>query len=186
MHDRTNSRDGNSENSTMRPGNGDTRVDEVSLVDLRCSIALMRKSTFLLVRRDETDDWVLPGGRPQPGESMAACVRRETREETGLDVRPSRCALVLEVIDPLRQRRVVELVFVADATDLDGPVSGEPGTTPEWVSGDRLRTIKLRPPIAGHLPNLSVREARGASYLGNMWRPDEARSWRSDAWAGGE
>jgi 8-oxo-dGDP phosphatase len=32
--------------------------------------------------------WFLPGGRMDPGESLTECVRREVREEAGLDVEP--------------------------------------------------------------------------------------------------
>jgi mutator protein MutT len=32
------------------------------------------------------DEWELPGGRPEPGETLEACVVREIREETGLIV----------------------------------------------------------------------------------------------------
>lgn len=159
---------------------------EDTLVDLRCSVSLVRGDSFLLLERTATQDWVLPGGRPRDGESMAACARRETREETGLDVNPTRCALVLEVIDPLKQRRVVELVFTADGLVSDGPLTGEPGTVSHWIPRAQLEQLKLRPPIAGHLPGLGRDQQRGAPYLGNMWRPDESASWASDPWAGGE
>ena len=39
---------------------------------------------ILLVR--ESDTWLLPGGRLEPGESPAAGAVREVREETGVDV----------------------------------------------------------------------------------------------------
>jgi ADP-ribose pyrophosphatase YjhB (NUDIX family) len=45
---------------------------------------------LLLIRRGQEPSrglWSLPGGRVEPGETVAAAVVREVREETGLDVR---------------------------------------------------------------------------------------------------
>jgi 8-oxo-dGTP diphosphatase len=155
-----------------------------SLVDLRCSVVVIRADHFLLIQRgDDTDgDWVLPGGRPRRGESMQSCARREAFEETGLRVNPTRCAFVSEVIDPTDRARVVELTFLAtlDVGDHQQPV-GEPGTRPEWVHLDRLPALHLRPPIAGFLPALARGARATAPYLGNLWRPGRrARTGRDE------
>lgn len=44
----------------------------------------------LLAVRHELRGWELPGGEAEPGESDEAALRRELREETGLDVAPER------------------------------------------------------------------------------------------------
>jgi ADP-ribose pyrophosphatase YjhB (NUDIX family) len=151
-----------------------TRSD--SLVHLRCSAVLFDGDRILLVHRTkEEDDWVLPGGRPLEGESMASCVRRETLEETGLQVTASRFAFVLEVGDPEHARRIVDMVFLADRAGPRGePQSLEAGREPEFVSLSELSRLRMRPPIAGYLRGLPRGRAVGAAYLGNLWRPDEA------------
>jgi 8-oxo-dGTP pyrophosphatase MutT (NUDIX family) len=103
---------------------------------------------------------------------MASCARRETREETGLDVHPNRCGLVLEVNDPITRRRLVELVFVADDVDASVPLAAEPGRWVAWVRFDELKGLTLRPPIAGYLPDLAHRRGVYGRYLGNVWRPE--------------
>lgn len=52
--------------------------------------AILRDQSILLIRHREHQSgrayWVLPGGGIEPGESEEDCVRREMKEETGLDV----------------------------------------------------------------------------------------------------
>lgn len=141
-----------------------------SLVELRCAMATTRKDAVLLLQRD-SGDWVLPGGRPYAHESMGACVHRETHEETGLDVQPLSCALVLEVNNPGTRQRIVELVFLANKFDFAAPIAGEPGRRPIWVHWEDLKDVALHPPIAGFLPDLSRGNTKHARYLGNLWRP---------------
>ena len=142
-----------------------------SLVELRCAVVVIRNNSVLLLERPDSGDWVLPGGRPHAHENMGSCARREVREETGLDVHPNRCGLVLEVNDPRSHRRVVELVFLADDPGTTTPLVGEPRRLPQWVELGAIRSLPLRPPIAGFLPDLAGRGATLGRYIGNVWRP---------------
>ncbi|MFF9314047.1 NUDIX hydrolase [Streptomyces sp. NPDC014748] len=147
---------------------------------LRCSAVVFRGQSVLLVHRTakDLDDWVLPGGTPRPGESMIACARRETLEETGLAVQPTRVAFVLEAVDPQTGQRTVDLVFAADGSAYGQTLAPrEAGMEAAFVAFPRLRDLDLKPPLAGHLPGLYHRGARRyAPYLGNLWRPGrEAR-----------
>jgi ADP-ribose pyrophosphatase YjhB (NUDIX family) len=40
---------------------------------------------LLLIRRTDNDNWAMPGGAVDIGESLAQAAVRETREETGID-----------------------------------------------------------------------------------------------------
>lgn len=143
-------------------------------VNVRCSVALFHDNSVLLVHRvhEGVEDWVLPGGTPRPGESMAACAERETAEETGLSVHADRIAFVVESLAPGALRRVVDLVFLAAFAVRGEPLAGEPGQEALFVSLSELPVPALRPPIAGHLRALHARGTlRTAPYLGNQWRP---------------
>jgi 8-oxo-dGTP pyrophosphatase MutT (NUDIX family) len=53
-----------------------------------CAFVAVRDITgrLLLVRRCDTGDWELPGGRVEPGESASDAAVRETAEESGITV----------------------------------------------------------------------------------------------------
>jgi 8-oxo-dGTP diphosphatase len=101
---------------------------------------------------------------------MAACARREVREETGLHVDPDRVAFVLEVVGPEPGPRTVDIVFSAVPSVSDQqPAEREPGLRPVFVSADRIQTLDLRPPLADHLRRmLSHRGGLYAPYLANL------------------
>ena len=49
---------------------------------------VLRDGAVLIVHRAEYDDWTLPKGKLDPGESWEQAARREVEEETGLDCEP--------------------------------------------------------------------------------------------------
>jgi 8-oxo-dGTP diphosphatase len=147
-------------------------------IELRCSAIVVRQQAVLLIHRayDGMVDWVLPGGTPRAGESMAACARREVREEAGLRVDPARVAFVLEVVGPGFGPRTLDIVFLAaESTPGAQPEVSEPGLEPRFVPVSQLGELDLRPPLAGHLRGLlGQRRDRYAPYLANLWRPQGA------------
>ncbi len=141
---------------------------------LRCSAVVIRGRDVLLLHRvGGAGDWVLPGGTPRAGEGMAACARREVREETGLLVDPSRVAFVVEVLGPDGGPRTVDIVFYATGVPQAArPRSQEPGLQPTFVPLDEIQNLNLRPPLAGHLRSTALHGGRlYAPYLANLWRP---------------
>jgi len=64
-------------------------------VEVCVGAAIFRGGRLLLLRRAESRVafpglWDIPGGHVEPGESLAAALRREVREETGFDLRIGR------------------------------------------------------------------------------------------------
>ena len=77
----------------------------------------------LIKRRNPPQGWAIPGGFVDYGETVEAAAVREAREETGLDVRPTRLLGVYS--DPARDPRLhtISTVFVAPASGT--PVAGD-------------------------------------------------------------
>jgi len=65
------------------------RIGREGKVRVGCSVVLLneKKDSVLLTRRSDNGQWCLPGGRVDPGESVAEASLRELMEETGLEGR---------------------------------------------------------------------------------------------------
>lgn len=90
----------------------------------------------LLIRRHDNAHWEAPGGVLELEESIADGVRREVKEETGLDVNP----VALTGVYKNMARGIVALVFRCTA------VSGELTTNDEvtafhWASPEEVITL---------------------------------------------
>jgi 8-oxo-dGTP diphosphatase len=85
-------------------------------------VLVMKDGKVLLGKRrgaHGAGEYASPGGHLEHLEGFEACVRREVREETGLEVGPPRLLRVMNVTQ-YAPRHYVDLSFVADW------VSGEP------------------------------------------------------------
>lgn len=65
------------------PDRGGGRVIRVSAV-----VLVRPDGAVVTVRKHGTDRFMLPGGKPEPGESPLGCAVREVREELGVAVDP--------------------------------------------------------------------------------------------------
>ncbi len=103
-----------------------------------------RDGRFLLTRRLEGSHlegyWEFPGGKCEAGETLEACLRRELREELGLDA-----VVGDELLSTAHQYpdRRVELHFFS------ATMRGDPhpalGQQMQWVSRDGLSQLALPP-----------------------------------------
>jgi 8-oxo-dGTP pyrophosphatase MutT (NUDIX family) len=120
------------------------------------------RARLLLLLHAATGWWVLPGGAVEPDEHPAAAVVRESREETGIDVRP----LAVVAVDggPGHHIRYpngdevsyVTTVFRCVPTGGRLDDSGAETEALRWVPIDEAADVEgLAPWVAGVLPHLT-------------------------------
>ncbi|MEU6443151.1 NUDIX domain-containing protein [Streptomyces sp. NPDC047046] len=121
--------------------------------ETRCSVAVFRKESLLLVRCQEGGEqvWKLPGGHVHASEGVIACGRRELLEETGLTAGRLHCAYVMDVEERASGRFMVEIVLLPADPVLGEPHECESGRVPVFVPVTELADLPLRPAQTGYL-----------------------------------
>lgn len=95
---------------------------------LGVNTVIFQDGKVLLIHREDFDVWALPGGRVEPGETLAQAACREAREETGLDVRLTRLQGVYS--EPGWFQRGLHVV-VFEGIPVNGRLRPQPGETLE-------------------------------------------------------
>jgi ADP-ribose pyrophosphatase YjhB (NUDIX family) len=96
---------------------------------LAVGAVVLRGRDVLLIRRGRPPrpgTWTLPGGRVEPGETIAGALAREVREETGLVVRPAR------FLAAVRVGSYAVLEYLAEATGGE-PCAGDDAAEARFV-----------------------------------------------------
>ena len=103
------------------------RVGQNGIIRVGCSAVVFdpQGQKILLTRREDNNQWCLPGGGMEPGESASETCVREVEEETGLKVKIKRLIGVYTTPDELvvyRDGNKIQLVALCFEAEI---VSGE-------------------------------------------------------------
>ena len=114
-----------------------------------------RGDRFLVTRRQAgvhlAGQWEFPGGKCRPGETLAACMARELREE--LNVTATVGEEIFAVTHDYPDRRV-ELHFLR--CSFSGGPSPQQGQEMRWVPREELKTLEFPPADAELIRILSA------------------------------
>jgi ADP-ribose pyrophosphatase YjhB (NUDIX family) len=141
------------------------RVGPVMLLTpAAAAIIRNERGHVLLIRRGDGQGWSLPGGIMEPGERIADCAVRETREETGLEVEPVRLIGIYSDPDFMQvtfsngdQAHLVSATFechvVGGRLHVDGEEALEAAYfPPDSLPGDVIgnHEARIRDALSGH------------------------------------
>jgi 8-oxo-dGTP diphosphatase len=128
---------------------------------LAVGAVVVNTGRLLMVRRGKEPGkglWSIPGGRVERGEYLADAVRREVKEETGVDVEVDRLAGILEV--PGDEHYVI-LDFVAHARGDADPTGGHDADDARWVPFADIEKLECTPRLMETLSAWKVLTSAG-------------------------
>jgi len=110
---------------------------------------IFRRGRILMAQRGKEplkDYWSLPGGALELGESLDSGVRREVREETGLEVQPLKVFEIFErIIRDAAGEPEYHYVLVDYVCRVTGGIlqAGDDACAVAWVTRDALKELQI-------------------------------------------
>lgn len=129
------------------------------------AVIIKRNKVLLVKRAGEPGKglWSIPGGLVEIGESIRDAVRREVKEETGLDVKVGEIADVTEIIIRDEENRVKHHYVIIDffATPLKGELkASSDALEARWVEFRNLKNFSLTNTVKKLFKKLSFLEEK--------------------------
>jgi ADP-ribose pyrophosphatase YjhB (NUDIX family) len=141
-----------------------------SIVPSANVIVVNDQGEILMIRRTDNDNWAVPGGGMDLGESITDTATRETREETGISCEITSLVgiytnprHVIRYTNNDEVRQEFSIVFTAR------PVGGElrpssESSDPQWVSPATVPSLRMHPSMRQRIQHYL--DNRPEPYLG--------------------
>ena len=141
-----------------------------SLVPSANVIVVNDQGKILMIRRTDNDNWAVPGGGMDLGESITDTAVRETQEETGITCEITGLVGIYtnpwHVIsytsnDEVRQ----EFSIVFTAREVSGQLTpSSESSEPQWVAPDAILDLRMHPSMRQRIQHYL--DSRQRPYLG--------------------
>ena len=144
-------------------------------IRIRVAAIIVQGGRILLGKhaKDGREYWVLPGGGVDPGETLSDALRRELREEIGVEAETGELVFACEAIAPDASRHIVQLAFLASITGGTPHVTGcdQRVVDMAWFPVEEVAGLEMYPVVQDHLSAaLRAGIPRRTDSLGNVWR----------------
>jgi 8-oxo-dGTP diphosphatase len=140
-------------------------------VTVRVSGFLVKDGTLLLIAHKKKGEiyWLLPGGGVEFGESMEQALKREFREELGIEIDVDSPLFMCDSIDPRGRRHILNVSFRC-AYRAGEYRLGDDRRLHDYgfFTGRQITAMRLYPPVNGTLVSILANKKQHF-YLGSLW-----------------
>ena len=115
-----------------------------------CGIILNRRKEILLEKHKKRTPWygywILPGGKLEMGESLENCVKREIKEEVGIDVKIKRLVSVFVSKESRNLSLPIVLVFfLAEPLCEEIKIREDEIKDAKWFALKEIKNLRIHP-----------------------------------------
>lgn len=141
---------------------------------VRVAAVITRGKEILLVKHQKGDKcyWLLPGGGVEPGEPLHDALKREIREECGMECKVGPLLYIVDSISPEKEKHILNIIFQSTPVEqrIEPKSSDSAIVEIKYTTVGLLKEITLHPPINKELISDLTDGFIGAKYLGALWK----------------
>lgn len=127
------------------------------------------KMLFVSHKKDNREYWLIPGGGVEFGESVDDALRREMKEELGIDIAIKDLVFSCDSIDPSGTRHMLNLFFLCEKTGGNIVLGDDPRLSSfACFSEEEIPHLTIFPPCSKQIIHVLKGEKQPV-YQGSVW-----------------